>query len=232
MLGRGMTPGAGTALSRAIGQFDDPAFLGVVWRAVAWSILCFALLHVLAVLLVRDLLAWEGPAAWIGDALVSIGAAMLSLWLFVPTAAAIATLYVDRIAEAVERRHYPYLPPAPGAPLAEQVVDAIALAARLFGLGCLGLVLAVLIPGIGVVCAWVITGYALGRGLFLAVAMRRMPRAQALVAYRGRRGAVLSTGLVLALAVWVPLVNLFVPVIAAAAMVHVLDGVMRGDWCP
>ena len=34
-------------------------------------------------------------------------------------------------------------------------------------------------------------------------------------------------GLVIAIAVWVPLLNLFVPVLAAAAMVHVLDGIMR-----
>ena len=33
--------------------------------------------------------------------------------------------------------------------------------------------------------------------------------------------------MVIAIAVWVPLLNLFVPVIAAAAMVHVLDGIMR-----
>lgn len=217
-----------TILSRALSQFDDRVFLGVVLRAVAWSALCFVLLHFLAVALVREFVAWEGPTGWIADILATVGASLLSMWLFVPTAAAIATLYVDRIAEAVERRFYPDLPPAPGAPATEQVVDALALAARLLGLGLVALVLILTIPGIGFLCGWAITGYALGRGLFLSVAMRRMPRPDAMVVYRRHRWAVLAPGLVIGLVVWVPVLNLFVPVIAAAAMVHALDGIMRG----
>lgn len=216
-----------TILSRSLSQFDDRAFLGVVLRAVAWSALCFALLHILAIALVRQVLAWDGSTAWIADVLASVGASVLSLWLFVPTAAAIATLYVNRVAAAVERRHYPDLPPARGAPIAEQLVDAIALGARLLGLGIVSLVLILLIPGIGLICGWLITGYALGRGLFLSVAMRRMTRDDAMAVYRRHRRTVLLPGLVIAVAVWVPLVNLFVPVIAMAAMVHVLDGLMR-----
>lgn len=216
-----------TILSRALSQFDDRVFLGVVLRAVAWSALCFALLHLLAVALVREFLAWDGPPGWIADIVAYVGASLLSMWLFVPTAAAIATLYVDRIAAAVEHRFYPDLPPAPGAPVAEQVMDALALAGRMLGLGIVALVLILTIPGIGLACGWAITGYALGRGLFLSVAMRRMPRADAMAVYRANRWAVLAPGLVIALVVWVPVLNLFVPVIAAAAMVHALDGIMR-----
>jgi CysZ protein len=216
-----------TILSRALSQFDDRVFLGVVLRAVAWSALCFALLHLAAVALVRAFLAWDGPPGWIADIVAYVGASLPSMWLFVPTAAAIATLYVDRIADAVERRFYPDLPPAPGAPVMEQVVDALALAGRMLGFGVVALVLILTIPGIGVLCGWAITGYALGRGLFLSVAMRRMPRPEAIAVYRRNRWAVLAPGLVIALVVWVPLLNLFVPVIAAAAMVHALDGIMR-----
>ena len=217
-----------TILSRALSQFDDRVFLGVVLRAVAWSALCFALLHLLAVALVREFLAWDGPPGWIADIVAYVGASLLSMWLFVPTAAAIATLYVDRIAAAVEHRFYPDLPPAPGAPVAEQVMDALALAGRMLGLGIVALVLILTIPGIGLACGWAITGYALGRGLFLSVAMRRMPRAEAMAVYCRNRWTVLAPGLVIALVVWVPVLNLFVPVIAAAAMVHALDGIMRG----
>lgn len=217
-----------TILSRAVSQFDDRVFLGVVLRAVAWSALCFALLHLLAVALVREFIAWDGPPGWIADIVAYVGASLLSMWLFVPTAAAIATLYVDRIAAAVEHRFYPDLPPAPGAPVAEQVMDALALAGRMLGLGIVALVLILTIPGIGLACGWAITGYALGRGLFLSVAMRRMPRADAMAVYRANRWTVLAPGLVIALVVWVPVLNLFVPVIAAAAMVHALDGIMRG----
>jgi CysZ protein len=221
-----------TVLGRAFGQFDDRVFVGVVLRAVAWSALSFALLHLLAVEIVRSLLADpDQPVAalpWLAGILAWFGASLLTLWLFVPTAAAIAALYVDRIARAVEHRYYPDLPEPPGAPILEQLVDAAALAIRLAAFGLLALLVALLIPGLGVVCGWAITGYALGRGLFLSVAMRRLPRLEATRLYRRYRGAVLAPGFAIAMVVWVPIVNLFVPVIAVAAMVHVLDGIMRG----
>ena len=57
--------------------------------------------------------------------------------------------------------------------------------------------------------------------------MRRMPRAQALRAFVYHRPQVLALGLVFAVAGLVPVLNLFVPVLGTAAMVHVLH---RNDW--
>ena len=53
--------------------------------------------------------------------------------------------------------------------------------------------------------------------------MRRMPRPAAEALYRRARPAVLAQGCILALAGYVPLLNLLIPVIGTAAMVHVLD---------
>ena len=73
------------------------------------------------------------------------------------------------------------------------------------------------------VLGWLIAAYAIGRGLFVAVAMRRMPRPQAEYLYRRVRLLVLVQGGAMALAGSIPLLNLFIPVIGTAAMVHVLD---------
>ncbi|MGE0416269.1 MAG: EI24 domain-containing protein [Acetobacteraceae bacterium] len=208
---------------RALGQLDDRILWGVVLRSVLWSAVCFAGLHVGAIWVVHGLLTLEGPLAWAADILAAIGAWLLAFWFFVPVAAGIASFFVERIAVAVERRHYPFLPPARGAPLLDQAVDGIILTLRLTGLSILGLALILLIPGIGAVIAWVITGYALGRGLFVAVAMRRMSREQAAWLYRRNRVAVMAQGMLLAVGAWVPLFNLLLPVVAAAAMVHALD---------
>ena len=78
----------------------------------------------------------------------------------------------------------------------------------------------------GLVLAWIIGGYAIGRGLFAAVAMRRMPRPAAEALYRRARPAVLTQGCILALAGTIPVLNLLIPVIGTAAMVHVLDQVL------
>ena len=132
-------------------------------------------------------------------------------------------MYIERIALAVERRYYPWLPPPQGAPVLHQVWDGLALGLRILLLNCLALALALVLPGIGLLLGWAIAAFAIGRGLFVAVAMRRMPRPAAAALYRRIRPAVLVQGGALALAAYVPLLNLLIPVIGTAAMVHVLD---------
>jgi uncharacterized protein involved in cysteine biosynthesis len=210
-------------LSRSVAQLDDPVFLGVVLRGVLFSALCFAALLALTVWGVQALLAGHGIWAWLGSLLGAAGAALLAFWLFLPAAAAIGTLYIDRIAGAVERRYYPGLGRAVGAPAAVQLWDGLAVGGHILLLNLLALVLALLLPGIGLVLAWAIGAYAIGRGMFVAVAMRRMGRAEAQALYRRRRLAVLVQGGILALAGYLPLLNLLIPVLGTAAMVHVLD---------
>jgi CysZ protein len=208
-------------IARAIGQLDDPAFRGVLFRSIAWSIACFAALHVGAIWLIHRALALHGWLAWGADVLGEFAASLLALWLFVPVATAIGLLYFDRIAAAVERRFYPWLPAPEGAPLVEQVWDSVVVALRVLGLNVLALALA--FTGIGLILGWLVAAYAIGRGLFVALAMRRMPRRMAESLYRRSRGVVLMQGAILALGAYVPVVNLLVPVLGVAAMVHALD---------
>jgi uncharacterized protein involved in cysteine biosynthesis len=210
-------------LARALSQLDDRVLLGVVLRSLLWSVAAFAALHVGAVWAVHRLLDWHGPLGWAGDIVGSVGASLLAMWLFLPLAAVIGTLYFDRIAAAVERRFYPWLPPPAGAPLLDQVWDGVALGLRVLLLQCLALLLAVFIPGVGLLLGWLIAAYGWGRGVFVAVAMRRMPRPQAEYLYRTSRLAVLVQGAAMAAAGSVPFLNLLVPVVGTAAMVHVLD---------
>lgn len=213
-------------LALAFSQMTDPVFQGVVLQALAASVLVFVSLFVGAV---WGLGQWTpGPfwAGWLAGAVGGILAALLALWLFVPAAVLIGTLYVERIAAAVERRFYPGLPPPAGASIAQQSWDGAVLGLQLVPLQLLTLLLTLFVPGLGLVAGLLLTGWAIGRGLFVAVAMRRMGRAQALLAYRNRRAAALVPGVALAALGLVPFANLLVPVIGIAAMVHVMQ---RGD---
>jgi len=182
---------------------------------------------------VHRLLDLHGWLGWAADLAGGIGASLLALWLFLPVATLIGALYIDRIARAVERRHYPGLPPAQGASLTSQIWDGISIAARILLLNLLALIAALMLPGIGLILAWIIGGYAIGRGLYAAVAMRRMSRTAAESLYRRARPTVLVQGCILALAGYVPVLNLLIPVIGTAAMVHVLDQVLMAgaDRC-
>jgi uncharacterized protein involved in cysteine biosynthesis len=210
-------------LARAIAQLDDPVFLGVMARCLAWSAACFVALHLFAVWSVERVLHWHGLLGWLVGFLASLGATLIAGWLFLPLAAVIGTLYIDRIAAAVERRYYPMLPPARGAPLSVQLWDGVSLGCRVLLLNVVGLVLILILPGIGLAIAWAIAAYAIGRGLFAAVAMRRMPRGAATMIYRRARPVVLTYGGIMSISAYIPLLNLFIPLVGTAAMVHVLD---------
>jgi uncharacterized protein involved in cysteine biosynthesis len=214
-------------IALSIGQIGDRAFLGAVLWSLVWSAAGIALLHVFAMWAVHDLLALHGWRAWLGDILGGVGASLLGIWLFLPLAALIATLFIDRVAHAVERLHYPHLPPAPGSPLLVEILDGLALAGRILLLSVVALVLALVLPGIGLLLAWGIGAYAIGRGLFITVALRRYNRREAQALYAAHRGTILAQGGALALASYIPGLNLLVPVLGAAAMVHVLDAISQ-----
>jgi uncharacterized protein involved in cysteine biosynthesis len=209
---------------RACQQIDDPVFLGVLLRSLGWCVLAFAGLLAGSVWAVEQVVGQPGWIGWLVGLLGGLAAAALAVWLFVPAAILIATLYIDRVAGAVDRRFYPGLPaPHEGAPMAVQAWDGVVLGAQVLAWQVVALALTLALPGVGFLLGWAVSGWAIGRGLFVAIAMRRMARAEALRAYAGRRGAVLLQGGLLALASTVPLLNLLVPVLGVAALTHVLN---------
>ena len=208
---------------RAIGQLDDPVFLGVVVRSLALSLLAFLALLAGSAWAVESVVGQPGWLGWLAGILGGLAAALLAMWLFVPAALLIATLYIDRIAAAVDRRSYASLPVPVGAPLTVQAWDGVILGGQVLVLQVVAVVLAFALPGVGLLLGWAITGWAIGRGLFVAVAMRRMSRAEALALYGRRRGPVLAQGGLLAVAGMVPFLNLLVPVLGVAALTHVLN---------
>lgn len=211
------------ALLLAFGQLDDPACFGVLLRSVGLALLAYVLLLLGSVAAIQALLAAVHWPGWLAAILGSAGVILLAIWLFLPTVMLIAWLYVSRIAQAVERRHYGWLPTPEPAAMAGQMYDGFALSVHVLLLNAVAVLIAFLVPGFGLVMALLVSGYAIGRGLFMAVAMRRMSRAQAHSLYVRQRAAVLLPGLVLAAMATLPGVNLLVPVVGAAAMVHVLN---------
>jgi uncharacterized protein involved in cysteine biosynthesis len=222
-----------SATLRAILQLDDPALLGTVLRGLVLAAVLFALIAAGAAVGIQAVLAGSWGAAaggWIPDGwswaaglLGGAGVVILSAWLFLPVACIIAAAFSDRVALAVEHRHYPFLPPAAPASLASLTWDGLALGLRVLGLQVAILPVALVVPGLGPLLGWLLAAWAFGRGMFVTVAMRRMSRAAATAAYRRRRGAVLIVGALMVAANWLPLANLLAPVLAVAAMVHVMQ---------
>ncbi|HEY0417900.1 MAG TPA: EI24 domain-containing protein [Acetobacteraceae bacterium] len=208
-------------LSRTLAQLDDPVFIGVVLRSVGWTVLIFAVIVAGLAWGAHDAAGDLGAWSWVASAAGGIGGAVLALFLFVPVATGVATLFIDRVAEAVEGAWYPGLPPATPAPLSVQAWDGVALGLQVLAMQAVALALTLLLPGLGAVLGWLITAWAIGRGLFVAVAMRRMDRPAARALYAQLRLPVLIQGAAMAAGALVPVLNLLVPVLGTAALVHV-----------
>ncbi len=210
------------ALFLALGQIGDPAFrrpliLGVVGAALALALLGWGAVEAAA-------WAAAGEASWLSWLAQAAGGAaglLLAWWLFLPVAAAIASQLVEPVAVAVERRHYPGLPPPRGASVAAQVAFGLRFGLRLLVIQVLLLPL-LFVPIVGFILALLVSAHALGAGMVQQTALLRMDMAGARAAWRRNRLSGWVLGLLLALMALVPLLNLLVPVLGTAAAVHLL----------
>jgi len=160
--------------------------------------------------------SWAG---WLGGIIAAIALAFGMALLVAPVTAVIAGLFLDDVAEVVERTDYPGDPPGRAMPALRSLVLAI----KFFGVVILGNIVALLlllVPGINIAAFFIVNGYLLGREFFEFAAMRFRPEEDARALRRHHDGTVFLAGLVIAAFLAVPLLNLVTPLFAAAMMVH------------
>lgn len=210
-----------TAFALALAQLGDPAFR----RPLLWGVLGAAVAAGLLLWGAIEGAAWlaGGPGwlSWLAQAGGGLAALVLAWWLFLPVAAAIAAQLVEPVAVAVERKHYPGLPPPRGASVAAQIAFGLRFGLRLLLVQILLLPL-LFVPVVGVVLALLVSAHALGSGMVQQTALLRMDPAAARAAWRRMRLSGWALGLALALMALVPVLNLLVPVVGTAASVHLL----------
>jgi CysZ protein len=215
------------ALILSIRQLSDPAIRRVLVRCVLLAVATFVLLVAAVGLGLNALdptgLAWlDGTLAVVG----SLGAVVLA-WLLFPLAIATSLgLFADEVIEAVERRYYPDLPPAPGMRLASSVWGSVRFAAVALALNLLVLPL-YLLPGANVILYLGLNGYLLGREYFEQVAQRRLDWSSIGLLRRSARARLWWAGVWIAALLTVPVLNLIAPVIATCFMVHLFEGLCR-----
>ncbi|SFK50021.1 EI24 domain-containing protein [Falsiroseomonas stagni] len=210
------------ALVLAFHQLFDPAFRKPVLLGAAGALAGLLAIGALASWALGDIAAGTGWFAGVAAAAGGVLVLFAAWWLFVPLLLAVSGLFLDGVAAAVERRHYPALPAATGATATSQAWAGLVLAAKMAGLTLVLLPLSLLLPMIGTLGLWAVAAIGLGEGLFEGVALRRMDRGAAEALRRRRRGAIWTLGGALAAMAAVPVLNLLVPVLGTAAMTHLL----------
>jgi uncharacterized protein involved in cysteine biosynthesis len=210
-------------LLKALGQLTDSAFQRVIWTGVGVSALFFGLLwvsiwYILATTMVFESwwLGWlEILVDWLGGIAV-----ILITWLLFPAVASLVIgLLLDIIVNAVEKKHYPDFPPATGSSLSSTLIISIKLLVTMVIVN-MGLLIFLLIPPVFPFVFFAANGYILGREYFELVALRRVQPQEAKRLRKENKREILISGLVIALLLTVPVVNLLAPVIGVAVMVH------------
>ena len=212
------------ALVRAISQLSDPAVSRVVWRSIVGAILGFLTLAGLVWILLFQTRLTDYP--WLDNTIDVLGGlAVFGLaYLFFPAVVvAISGLLLERVADAVERRYYPGLPPAHGQSLWTEIFGALRFLVVVVALNLLVLP-AYLIPGVNLMIFYVLNGYLLSREYFELVALRRMTPQSARIMRKAHTAKLFAAGVIVAFFSTIPLVNLLVPVVATAFMVHIFQG--------
>jgi uncharacterized protein involved in cysteine biosynthesis len=211
-----------SAFALALGDLGLPAMRRVLYRSIGLAVLLFAgLLGLVGLVLSQAALSGISWLDWIIDLLGGAAALVGAIFLFPTATIAIVPFFLDAAAAAVEARHYPDLPPARPATLAAQAWAGIRLALLAVGLNLLALPVVLLLPLVGLGLYLLVNGWLLGREYFELAALRRLDLAQAKSARRACAGRVWLGGIALAAIALVPFGNLVVPLLGAAAFVHV-----------
>ncbi len=213
------------AFELGFGQLTDPKLRGVLWQSLLLSL-------VLQIALIA--LAWWGLLSfatfkwqWVNDTIRWLGGGavvVLGLLLFPASFGIVVSVFLERIADIVEAKHYPQLGPARGIPIWTGIWTGVAFLIAIVVLNFLLLIpylFALIFFGAGAVLFYALNGWLTARMYYELVALRRRDPADVKAWRRANSGILWLTGIAIVFLGTIPVLNLLVPVVGTAAMVHV-----------
>ena len=223
------------AAIKALMQILSPPMRSILWRSIG---LALVLIVVLAIGLQR-LLSWFavygeawaetmlGPGfhtplnalAWIVSIAAGLGVVFGAVFLMPAITSLVASVFVDEVADHVEREHYPAERPGTALPLGIAMTEGIKTALLTILVYLIALPF-VFIAGAGFIAFFIATAWLLGREYFELAAMRFRSPAEAKAMRKQHAATIFTAGLVIAAFVSIPIVNLATPLFGMAFMVH------------
>jgi CysZ protein len=221
---------------KALSQMFAPALWQVLLKAVGLALI---VITIIGILMHRVLAAWADAGAnwaeqasgvaphavwatlaWILSIMASLGIITGALFLMPVVTAFVGSFFVDEVADAVEREHYPAEPPGRALPFLRALIEGLSFAALALVVYFCALPF-ILFAGLGVIILFLANSYLLGREYFELAAMRfRSPR-EAKALRKINAVYIFLAGMFIALFVSIPVVNLATPIFAMAFMVHI-----------
>ena len=212
---------------KALTQLTDARFQLVLWKAIGLTLVLLYVSFVAASLALGWLLpdSWTLPFGWeISTAFLSIGAFVamiaLSFFLMFPVASVFVGIYLDDVAGAVEALHYPNLPRIDKMPFIDALADSLRFLALVVIANLLALIVYMFATVFAPLVFWAVNGWLLGREYFQLAAARRIGIVAARDMASEHRGEIWFAGVLMAVPMSIPLLNLMVPILGAATFTH------------
>ena len=213
------------AFELAVLQLSDPRLRGVIWQSLGLSLLLQVVLIALAWWALQSFTTFHW--SWLNEAVRWLGGAAvvtLAVLLFPASFGIVVSVFMERIADIVEAAHYPQLGPSRGIPIWTGIWTGVVFLLAVVGLNLVMLplyILALFVAGLGAVLFYGINGWLTGRMYYEQVALRRLSPAEVKGWRQANSGVLWMTGIAIAFLGTIPILNLIVPVLGTAAMVHV-----------
>lgn len=216
-------------ITRALRQITDRRFLSVLLKALGLTVLLLVGLAWLAVWIASgiptDLGEWwligQVTLPQVGPESLAVGFVLVaSVFLMIPVAALFVGFFLEDVAEAVEARHYPGLPPGNPPGLLANLGNALRFAGIVVAANVLAIILYFLAGPLAPFVFYAVNGYLLGREYFELVAARHMGLRPAAAFRRRHWLRAWATGTLMAVPLTIPVLNLFVPVLGVATVTH------------
>jgi CysZ protein len=218
-----------TAILLAIAQLPERGMRRPLLLTLFWSVVVLAVLWVAVGWGVAYETANSEWLRWGAGLLGVVGVPLITWFMFPSVVLLILGFYSDSIIEAVERRHYPRLPPAPPTRWHAVLWSGIRLALISILLNIGGLILGLLfLPSLPFLF-FGLNGYLLGREYFNAVALRRLSDREADLLWQRHRMEFIFCGAAAAGLFLIPFVNLVAPMVGTAASVHLVERLRQSE---
>jgi CysZ protein len=218
-----------SALTLAFNDIFSRPFRSVLVRSLIMTILLLAVLWAAVEWLIVHYVTTPWP--WLDsfiDITTGVGLLVVLGFLVAPVAALFVGLFLDEVAEVVEREHYPADFPGRPLPPGRAFITAVKFLCIVLVVNAIALPLVFLV-GFGFVVFLVANAYLLGREYFELAALRRHDKP--VVKHMRSRyfGRIFVAGLLIAASMAIPVANLVAPLFATAFMVHLARRIERAE---
>ena len=223
------------AVYKALSQILSQPMRAILWKSVG---LALVLIVVVAISLQRFLSWLAGAGAlwtegvvgsdyhsfisvlsWFVSIAAGLGIVAGAVFLMPAITSLVASVFVDDVADIVEREHYPAEKPGVALPVGRAIIEGSKTALLTVAVYLVALPF-VFVAGAGFIIFFIATAWLLGREYFELAAMRFRSPEEAKLMRRQNGATVFTAGLFIAAFVSIPIVNLATPLFGMALMVH------------